>query len=225
MSWFDDETYEYLADLADNNEREWFNANKKRYEGTIKEPALQFIRDFGPRLAELSPHFTAIPKAVGGSLFRIYRDTRFSKDKTPYKTHVGIHFRHARAKDVHAPGFYLHLEPNASMFGAGIWRPDSASVKAIRAAIDSAPEEWLAMKEAVLASGLAFGGEALKRIPRGYDKEHPLAEDLKRKDFIVHTMIPEEVTMADDFLDTFAGYCAAAMPLTAFLCSAVGVES
>lgn len=224
MPWFDDDLYEYLADLADNNERAWFNANKKRYEGTIKEPSLQFIRDFAPKLADISPHFTAIPKAVGGSLFRIYRDTRFSKDKTPYKTHVGIHFRHARAKDVHAPGFYLHLEPGESMFGAGIWRPDSTSVKAIRAAIDAHPEEWLAAKSAIESSGLEFGGESLKRIPRGYDKEHPLAEDLRRKDFIVHTMIDEETTMADDFLDTFAGYCAAAMPLQRFLCESVGVE-
>jgi len=225
MSWFDDELYEFLGDLADNNERPWFKANKKRYEDFIKTPALQFITDFEPKLAKVSPHFRAIAKAQGGSLFRIYRDTRFAKDKTPYKTHVGIHFKHARAKDVHAPGFYLHLEPTESMFGAGMWKPDGPSVKAIRASIDANQDEWRAVKAAVEGAGLQFGGESLKRIPRGYDKEHPLADELKRKDLIVHTMLDDETTMTDTFLDVFAGYCEAAMPLQRFLCQAIGVEA
>ncbi len=172
----------------------------------------------------MSPHFRAIAKAQGGSLFRIYRDTRFAKDKTPYKTHVGIHLKHARAKDVHSPGFYLHLEPAASMFGAGMWHPDGPSVKAIRAAIDADQDGWRAAKTAVESAGLQFGGDSLKRIPRGYDKEHPLADELKRKDFIVHTMLDEETTMTETFLDVFTGYCEAAMPLQRFLCSAIGVE-
>ena len=223
MAWFDDDLYEFLGDLADNNERAWFQGNKKRYEGSIKDPSLRFIRDLGPRLESISPHFAAIPKAVGGSLFRIYRDTRFSKDKTPYKTHVGIHIRHVLAKDVHAPGFYLHLEPGASMFAAGIWHPDGPAVKAIRGAIDSGQEEWVSVRAAMEAAGLELGGESLKRVPRGFDKEHPLADDLKRKDFIVSRAISEDATMSDDFLETFAGWCVGAMPLQRFLCAAVGV--
>ena len=105
--------FAFLRELKDHNDRAWFNANKARYEEEIKEPALAFIEDFGYRLPEVAPHLTADKR----SLFRIYRDTRFSKDKTPYKTHVGIQFRHERNRDVHAPGFYLHLEPD-SVFSA-----------------------------------------------------------------------------------------------------------
>ena len=101
---FGPELFSFLEDLAANNDREWFAANKRRYEEHLLEPALAFIEDFAPRLEQISPHFRADPRPNGGSLFRIYRDTRFSKDKTPYKTNVGIHFRHERAKDAHAPG-------------------------------------------------------------------------------------------------------------------------
>ncbi len=224
MPWFDDETYEFLADLADNNERAWFQANKKRYEAAIKDPALAFISDFAPHLATVSDQFAAIPKAQGGSLFRIYRDTRFSKDKTPYKTHLGMHFKHVRAKDVHAPGFYLHVEPGGTFFGAGMWHPESSAVKAIRASIDSHREAWREVKDALAEAELGLGGETLKRIPRGYDKEHPLAEDLKRKDFIVSCEVAEEVVMSDGLMEHFTELCRGAAPLQRFLCEAIGVE-
>ncbi|MCO4772036.1 MAG: DUF2461 domain-containing protein [Deltaproteobacteria bacterium] len=223
MAWFDDDIYEFMADLADNNERAWFNENKKRYESSVKAPALAFITDFGPALAEISEHVTAIPKAQGGSLFRIYRDTRFSKDKTPYKTHVGLHFKHALAKSVHAPGFYMHLEPGGSFFGGGIWRPESAAVKQIRASIDTHRDDWASVKSDIAAAGLEFAGDSLKRIPRGYDKEHPLAEDLKRKDFIVTTELAEDVVLGDDLVNHLATLCKGAAPLHRFLCEAIGV--
>ncbi len=95
----------FLKQLAKNNNREWFQKNKDSYEHDVREPLLKFIEAFGPRLHKISPHFVANPSKVGGSLFRIHRDTRFSRDKSPYKTHVGVQFRHERAKDVHAPGF------------------------------------------------------------------------------------------------------------------------
>src|ERR1700754_5124398 len=139
---FDPEFFQFLADLQDHNDREWFAANKQRYETEVLEPALAFIEDFGYRLAEISPHMRADPRRVGGSLFRIYRDTRFAKDKTPYKTHTGMHFRHAAAKDVHAPGYYLHLEPDHVYGGGGIWRPDTATAHRIREAIAAKPKQW-----------------------------------------------------------------------------------
>ena len=142
------------------------------------EPALAFIEDFGPRLHAISPHLRADPRRTGGSLFRIYRDTRFSKDKTPYKTAAGIHFKHERAKDVQAPGFYLHLAPGEVFAGGGIWHPDTKTVNAIREAIVADPDGW---REAT--AGSTRPGNALKRVPTGFDKDHPLAEDLKRKDF------------------------------------------
>lgn len=224
MSWFDDDLLEYLADLADNNERAWFQDHKDRYEKSLKDPALRFIADAAKPLAAVSPHMTAIPKAQGGSLFRIYRDTRFSKDKTPYKTHLGIQFKHARGKDVHAPGYYLHIEPGESFFGAGTWHPDNDVVKAMRAKIDAQPDVWRAMKESLAAAGLTLGGDSLKRIPRGYDKDHPLAEDLKRKDYIVSTKIDEETILSDRLMDRFIELCEGASPLMRFLCDATGVE-
>src|SRR6476661_7322645 len=134
--------FTFLRELREHNDREWFQANKQRYTDTVRDPALEFIRDFESHLKKISPHFTANARPVGGSLFRIYRDTRFSHDKTPYKTHVGIYFRHEAAESARAPGFYLHLEPGDSFIGAGIWRPDTDSAKRIRAAIAADPNGW-----------------------------------------------------------------------------------
>ena len=93
--------FKFLTDLSENNNRDWFNANKDRFEDDLREPALQFIRDFAPYLADISPYFRADPRRSGGSMFRIYRDVRFSKDKSPYKTYTGLQFRHERGKDAH----------------------------------------------------------------------------------------------------------------------------
>ena len=92
--------FAFMRDLREHNDRDWFKANKQRYEEDVREPAFAFISDFAGHLQKIAPHFVADPGPSGGSLFRIYRDTRFSKDKTPYKTHTGIHFRHEKAKDV-----------------------------------------------------------------------------------------------------------------------------
>ena len=174
--------FDFLRDLRENNDREWFAANKGRYVADVRDPMLGFIADFAAPLAEISPHFVADPRANGGSLFRIYRDTRFSRDKTPYKTNVGAHFRHAAGKDAHAPGFYLHLEPGMCFAACGVWRPDNPTVTRIRQAIDEGQENWTRITKArAFAEVFEFEGESLKRPPRGYDPDHPLVEDLKRR--------------------------------------------
>ncbi|MDH5215569.1 MAG: TIGR02453 family protein, partial [Gammaproteobacteria bacterium] len=134
---FKPETLEFLRELAANNNREWFAENKKRYEEQVLDVALNFIQSMHDPLRKIAPHFTAVPKRVGGSLMRVYRDTRFSKDKIPYKTNIGIQFRHGKAKDVHAPGFYLHIHPDEVFLGAGIWRPESSALAALRDRIDA----------------------------------------------------------------------------------------
>ena len=101
--FFCPELFDFLRQLKRHNNRDWFAKNKQRYEEAVRDPALMFISSFGPHLRKLSPHFVADPRPTRGSLFRIYRDTRFSADKHPYKTHVGIHFSHASGKDAHAP--------------------------------------------------------------------------------------------------------------------------
>ncbi len=216
--------FDFLRALKANNERPWFEENKARYRAEVQDPMLDFIQAFAEPLAEISPHFRADPRRNGGSLFRIYRDTRFSKDKTPYKTNVGAHFRHEAGKDAHAPGFYLHLEPGTCFAGCGVWHPDGATLARIRDAIVERPQEWTRITTSGDFCGtFRLAGEALKRPPRGYDPDHPLIEDLKRKDFVAITDFPEDEATRPDFLDRFAGIARAGADLTAFLCKAVGV--
>ncbi|MEM7282905.1 MAG: TIGR02453 family protein, partial [Pseudomonadota bacterium] len=122
----------FLKQLEKNNDRAWFQENKHRYESDVLAPALEFIDAMATPLHKISPHFNAIPKRMGGSLMRVYRDTRFSKDKTPYKTNVGIQFRHQLGKDVHAPGYYFHIDPKSVFIGVGIWHPENKTLAKIR---------------------------------------------------------------------------------------------
>ena len=222
---FSGKTFDFLRDLADNNSREWFQANKGRYEEEVKGPALCFIQDFSERLNTLSPHFRADPRGNGGSLFRIYRDTRFSKDKSPYKTFTGIQFRHERAKDAHAPGFYLHLEPKQCFVGLGIWHPDGPTVRKLREGLVEDADGW---KKAVAGSSfkkrLSLSGDSLVRAPRGFDPEHPLIEDIKRKDFIAAAPLTMKQVTQPGFIKEYASYCESGKALVAFLCKALGLS-
>ena len=216
--------FAFLKDLAANNERPWFHANKGRYDEAVKEPALDFIQAFGPRLASISPRFEANAKPVGGSLFRIQRDTRFAKDKTPYKTNTGIHFRHERAKDAHAPGFYLHLEPRNCFFGVGLWRPETKVAYGIRHHISDNRQAWMSItSKAPFTTDLALAGDSLKRPPKGFDPDDPLIDDLKRKDFIATRPLTQKVVTARSFIDTFEAMCRDSAPFMRFLCDAVDV--
>ncbi len=211
--------FAFMRDLREHNDRDWFKANKQRYEDDVREPAFAFISDFAGHLQKIAPHFVADPGPSGGSLFRIYRDTRFSKDKTPYKTHTGIHFRHEKAKDVHAPGFYLHLEPRNVFAAAGIWRPETATLGQIRDAIVRKPEAWTRA-----VKGIELGeGEALKRAPAGYDPDHPLIDDLKRKGFVAVVQLDQKTVTSAGFPEELARRYKASAPLMRFLCDAVGV--
>ncbi|MGD0693219.1 MAG: TIGR02453 family protein [Terriglobia bacterium] len=140
--FFRPELFAFLRQLKRHNNRDWFARNKERYEEAVRDPALLFIGSFEPHLHRLSPHFVADPRPARGSLFRIYRDTRFSPDKRPFKTHVGIHFSHASGKDAHAPVFYLHLEPDNCFAAVGVWHPDSSALTRIRMAIVAEPGQW-----------------------------------------------------------------------------------
>lgn len=217
--------FRFLADLEANNDRDWFQANRDRYVGQVQEPALSFIIDFAPRLEAISPHFRADAKLQGGSLFRIHRDTRFSKDKSPYKTNTGVQFRHQRARDAHAPGYYLHLEPGQCFMGVGLWRPETTVAYRIRERIAEEPAGWKgATQSKKFTDVYSLSGESLVRPPRGFDADHPLIDDLKRKDFIASAPLTEEQVTDDSFLDLFADHCRRATPFMAFLCAAVGVE-
>jgi uncharacterized protein (TIGR02453 family) len=219
---FEPELFSFLADLRANNNREWFAANRDRYEQHLLEPAMAFIDAFAPRLEKISPHFGADARPSGGSLFRIYRDTRFSKDKTPYKTNIGIHFRHEAAKDAHAPGYYLHIGPDEIFAGGGIWHPGTDAANRIREAIVAEPDRWAAAtRRGPFAKRLELGGDSLKRVPSWADREHPFADDLRRKDFFGWARLSENEVVAPAFVDQYARICRAAAPLQQFLCEAL----
>ncbi len=217
---FSPDTLRFIRDLEKNNDRAWFVANKDRYEGAVKDPALRLIADFAPKLAKLSPHFMATPR----SLFRIHRDTRFSKDKSPYKTHVGIHFRHDHAKDAHAPGYYLHIEPKSVFAGVGIWHPEAGALRLIRERIVEDPAGWKrASRGKAFLGTFELAGDLLKRPPKGFDPDHPLIEDLKRKDFIGVVELDDAFVTKGDLPERLAKAFAAGTPLMRFLCEALDV--
>ena len=217
---FSADLFKFLRELKANNQRDWFNANKARYEAAVKEPALAFIEDMGYRLPQVAPHLVADKK----SMFRIYRDTRFAKDKSPYKTHVGIYFRHARSADADTAGLYLHLEPGHVFLGAGIWHPQSAALKRIRDALVARPDEWREAREAGEPLWHLADGEALKRPPAGYPADHPLIEDLKRKSFAIVSPLTQKDATSRGFLDECEERARAARPFMSFICGALGVE-
>lgn len=221
---FQPQLFRFLEELSTNNNRKWFEPNKSRYERDVREPSLEFIRAFGPRLKKLSPFFVADDRRVGGSLMRIFRDTRFAKDKTPYKTNVGIQFRHELGKDVHAPGFYVHLAPDECFLAVGLWRPEGPVLARIRQAIVDEPAKWKRTRDnQQFRQHFDLAGDSLKTAPRGVDKDHPLIDDLKRKDFIAVRSLSEDDVLAKRFLDDAAASFATARSFLRFLCEAIPV--
>lgn len=221
---FGPQLFSFLRELKRNNNREWFQENKERYLREVRDPMLVFIEAFGRPLDGISRNFLADPRPTGGSMFRIYRDTRFSKSKEPYKTHAAAQFRHVAGKDVHAPGFYLHLEPGSVFAGAGLWHPDAKTANLIRGAIAADPAGWKrATGGRTFKRDFTFEGDSLKRPPRGFDADHPLIEDLKRKDFIVITGYTQRQACAPDFLGRFTRTCRTAAPMMRFLTEAIGL--
>lgn len=224
-SHFTPTLFEFLTDLSENNNRDWFQANRDRYERDVREPMIEFIADFAERLERISPHMVADPRRSGGSMFRINRDTRFSPDKSPYKTNVGAHFRHKVGRDVHGPGFYLHLQPGQVFAAAGIWMPDSGTLLKIREAVAANPVRWESIvNENSFASTFTLEGDSLKRAPRGFDPDHPLIETLKLKSFAATTVFDQEVACSNRFIDTYADTCRTAAPFSEFLTKAVGLD-
>jgi uncharacterized protein (TIGR02453 family) len=218
-TFFTPEIFTFVKQLKRNNDREWFAENKQRYQDCVVTPALAFIDAFAPHLQKISEHFVADARPTRGSLFRIYRDIRFSNDKKPFKTHVGVHFSHSKGKNAHAPVFYLHLEPGRCFVAGGIWHPDNRALTQIRNAVVSQPEAW---KKA--CRKLSLGGEKLTRPPRGFDPAHPFIEDLRLKSFISSTELDEKQVCDGKFLTVFADECRKLAPLVEFTTKALGLK-
>lgn len=219
--------FAFLRELAANNDKTWWEENKDRYVSVVRDPALDFIADFGEGLETISSHFTADTRVNGGSLMRPYRDMRFSKG-APYKTNVGIHFRHMSGKDVHAPGFYLHLEPGQCFAGAGLWRPEAAVARRIRQAIFDEPGSW-----AEAAHDPSFTGtwsladhedDRLRRVPKELQGDHPHPDDLRLRSFTAGARLHQKTVTSADFADRLLEMFHLAGPYTRFLCDATGVK-
>jgi uncharacterized protein (TIGR02453 family) len=215
----------FLAELGKNNNRPWFQANKARYEQSVRGPAVAFIEAMSPLLERVSPFMFADPSLSGGSLMRIYRDTRFTGGKEPYKTNVGIQLRHERGEDAHAPGFYLHIDAKEFFICCGIWKPDAPTLAAIRARIAEFPQAWLAARDdrKFVKTWGAIWGERLKRPPRGFDADHPCIEDIKLKDFLGVLDLDRKLMSSPKLLDTAAKAFATGYPLMKFLCDALAL--
>jgi uncharacterized protein (TIGR02453 family) len=217
MGYFGEDTFAFLRELKRNNDREWFNANKDRYEESVKEPFLQFINDVGPPLRKVSRNLVADPRPTGGSMFRIYRDVRFSKDKSPYKTHVGAHFPLGRGEA--APGYYFHLEPGQCFVAGGMWMPEPAALQGIRERIAARPADWKRAR-----GKLDHDEASLKRPPRGFDPDHPMIEDIKRKTFTSSVRLSDAQMKRADLTKTFVQRCERIEPLMKFLAAGVGAK-
>ncbi|MBI4996949.1 MAG: DUF2461 domain-containing protein [Rhodocyclales bacterium] len=221
---FSKATLDFLGELAANNERAWFDANKPRYEALVREPALAFIEAMAPELAKFAPHFRAEPRKMGGSLMRVFRDTRFSRDKTPYKTNIGIQFRHELGKDVHAPGFYLHIATEGCFLGVGCWHPEPDALGRIRDLVAAQPERWFKVRDdRKFAAQWQLSGERLRRPPRGYAADHPAVEDLKYKDFVAMAPLSFAEATRPGLVKLAGARFATSAPLMKFLCDAFGV--
>jgi uncharacterized protein (TIGR02453 family) len=219
--YFTAELFRFLTRLKRNNNRDWFQAHKDEYETFVRQPALRFIGDFAVPLYEITPHLVADPRPTRGSLFRIYRDTRFAADKRPYKTNIAMRFSH-RGKDVHSPGFYLHLEPGGCFAACGLWHPEPATLLKVRNAIVSQPKrkEWRAVRKLLNWNDAG----KLSRPPRGYPCDHEFVEDLKLRNLGTALELSDKQVCSPKFMSIVSANCRKMSPLAAFLSGALGLE-
>lgn len=224
-TYFSEKTFKFLRALARNNSREWFHEHKSEYEAHLRGPFQQLITDLQPDLLTVSSHYRADPKGVGGSLFRIHRDTRFSNDKTPYKTWSGARFFHERSKQVEAPSYYLHVQPGNCFIGAGLWHPEPDSQRKIRQFLLDNPGAWkAAVHSPAFKRKYTMDGETLVRPPRGFPADHELIADIKRKDFVATLGIEDAVVLGPRLRKAVADNFSALAPMMDYLCAALDLE-
>ena len=224
--YFTAATFRYLRDLAANNSREWFTANKPRYEDVLRQPFLRLITDLQPALASVSPHFRADPRTVGGSLFRIHRDARFSNDKSPYKPWQGARLFHERRREVAAPSFYIHLQPGGSFVGGGLWHPEPDTQRRVRQFILDNPGSW---KKAAHAPALRprfdlDDSEVLSRPPRGFPADFEFIDDLKHRNWVLWRSLDDAAMTGPRLKKTLETDLAALGPFIDYLCAALDLE-
>ncbi len=218
---FPREGLQFLTDLKANNTKEWFDDNRATYDEKVLAPARAFVLEMGARLREIAPDIRAEPK-INKSLFRIYRDTRFSQDKTPYKTNLAVWFWEGEGKRMECPGFYFDMSPERIFMGTGIYMfPTKELLHHYREAVDD--DEFGEALEAVVvklkAAGLELSsGKQLKRVPREYDKEHVRGDLLRHKGLTAGLELPiSEEVHSEAILDLCMKHFKAMNPLHAWI--------
>ncbi len=219
---FPADTLHFLEELQENNNRVWFAEHKTRYEQSVLAPALELITALQKPLAKAAPLLRVESKRMGGSLMRIYKDTRFSKDKLPYKTNIGIQFRHQHGGDVHAPGVYLHVSPAECFLGVGTWRPPSDALRKIRDYIISHESTWKKLlKQKKFNAAFTMHEDRLKSTPRGYDKQHPLIDELRQQSFIGIAPLTRKQVQSKELVERIPKLITVGKPLMVTLCEAL----
>jgi uncharacterized protein (TIGR02453 family) len=226
LAHFTPALFDFLRELAANNNRDWFIANKARYEAEVRDPVLAFIGDVGPGLRVVSSHLVADPRPLGGSMIRIHRDTRFSRDKSPYRAAVEMSFGHDEVeRRTPAPGYFMRLADGGAWVAGGLYRADAAALKRVRDAIVGDPQGWGRITtDGNFAPMFQERGESLKKPPPGYAAGHPFIEDLKRKSFVWYVHFSEEEACAAGFIDRYLEACGRASPFSGFLANALGIR-
>ena len=225
-TYFSDKTFKFLRSLGRHNERDWFHAHKKHYETQLRQPFLRLLTDLQPVLAGISQHFRADPKGVGGSLFRIHRDTRFSNDKTPYKLWQGARLYHERARQVAAPSFYLHVQPGACFVGGGLWHPETSTQRRIRQFIVDNPGGWqrAAHIPEFRARYTLETSDMLVRVPTGFPADFAYADDLRHRNFVMTRRLDDAEVLGPNFLTIIEQDLTALSPFMDYLCASLDLE-
>lgn len=213
------QTFQFLKNLKTNNNREWFNENKADYE-LAKENVIDYLNALIEKLAETDSEILKIEGKK--ALFRIYRDIRFSLDKTPYKTHFGASLGMGKYNRI--SGYYLHLEPENSFLAGGVYMPEKDNLKKIRQSISKNPEAFLKIVNATEFKKYftkLSTEDKLKRIPQGFDKEDPMENFLKLKSFVVRFPLKDQDLMNEKSISEISEICNAMKPLNVFIESAI----
>lgn len=224
--YFSDKTFKFLRALARHNEREWFHAHKAEYEAHVRKPFQRLLGDLQPALAGVSLHFRADPKVVGGSMFRIHRDTRYAHDKAPYKTWQGAKLYHARSRQVEAPSFHVHVQPGRCFIGAGLWHPETATQRRIRQFIFDNPAGWdrTARAPSLQERYALESSDMLVRVPSGFPKDFIHADDLRHRNFVVTRALDDSAMTGENLLGILEQDLATLAPFMDYLCAALDLE-
>ncbi|KAF1687775.1 TIGR02453 family protein [Pseudoxanthomonas broegbernensis] len=225
-SHFSDASFKFLRGLARHNDKAWFQAHRQDYETHVRQPFLRLIADLQPALAAVSPHYRADPRLVGGSLFRIHRDVRYSGDKSPYKPWQGARLFHERRREVPAPSFYLHLQPGNSFVGAGLWHPEPPTQRRVRQFILDNPGTW---RKAAHAPALRRrysldDGDMLVRPPRGFPADFAFIDDLRHRNWVLLRPLDDAAMTRPGLRKSVEADLVALAPFVDYLCAALDLE-